>query len=99
MLLDETCFFVAADFDGDTWQQDAQAFLESCRRLQVHALLERSRSGNGGHVWIFFQDAIPAVMARKLASHILTEAMEFRPEIGFKSYDRLSASASTTFWM
>ena len=84
MLLDESCFFVAADFDGDTWQQDAQAFRESCRRLQVPASLERSRSGNGGHVWIFFQDAIPAIMARKLASHILTEAMEFRPEIGFK---------------
>ena len=95
MLLDETCFFVAADFDGDTWQQDAQAFLESCRRLQVAALLERSRSGNGGHVWIFFEDAIPAIMARKLASHLLTEAMEFRPEIGFKSYDRLFPNQDT----
>jgi superfamily II DNA or RNA helicase len=95
MLLDETCFFVAADFDGDSWQQDARAFLESCGRLQVPALLERSRSGNGGHVWIFFPDAIPAVMARKLASHILTEAMEFRPEIGFRSYDRLFPNQDT----
>jgi len=66
MLLDETCFFVAADFDGDTWQLDAQVFLATCQRLQVPSLLERSRSGNGGHVWIFFRDAIPAALARKL---------------------------------
>ena len=58
-------------------------------------LLERSRSGNGGHVWIFFRDAIPAALARKLASHILTEAMECRPEIGFKSYDRLFPNQDT----
>jgi hypothetical protein len=95
MLLDETCFFVAADFDGDTWQLDAQVFLATCRRLQVPSLLERSRSGNGGHVWIFFRDAIPAALARKLASHILTEAMESRPEIGFKSYDRLFPNQDT----
>ncbi len=95
MLLDETCFFVAADFDGDSWQEDAQAYLATCRRLQVPALLERSRSGEGGHVWIFFKEAIPAVMARKLASHILTETMESRPEIGFDSYDRLFPNQDT----
>jgi len=95
MLQDETCFFLAVDLDGEAWQRDAAAFLETCRRLAVPAVLERSRSGNGGHVWFFFDDAIPASLARKLGSHILTETMECRPEIGFKSYDRLFPNQDT----
>jgi superfamily II DNA or RNA helicase/very-short-patch-repair endonuclease len=57
--------------------------------------LERSRSGNGGHVWFFFEEAIPASLARKLGSHILTETMERRPEVGFDSYDRLFPNQDT----
>jgi superfamily II DNA or RNA helicase/very-short-patch-repair endonuclease len=95
MLLDETCFFLAVDFDDEDWQRDAGAFLDTCRRLDVPAVLERSRSGHGGHVWFFFEEAIPATMARKLGSHILTEAMEARPEIGFDSYDRLFPNQDT----
>ncbi len=95
MLLDETCFFLAADFDRENWQFDAQAFLETCRRLNVPAALERSRSGNGGHIWLFFAEAIPAILARKLGSHLLTETMENRPEIGFHSYDRLFPNQDT----
>lgn len=49
MLLDETCFFLAADFDKAAWQEDAAAFLETCRQKDVPAALERSRSGRGGH--------------------------------------------------
>jgi hypothetical protein len=64
MHLDETCFFLAADFDKATWQQDAGSFLETCRQLNVPAALERSRSGNGGHVWFFFNEAVPAGLAR-----------------------------------
>ena len=88
LLQDETCYFLAVDFDGDDWQRDAIEYLRTCRRLEIPVVLERSRSGNGGHVWFFFDDAIPAGLARKLGSHILTETMECRPEIGFKSYDR-----------
>jgi hypothetical protein len=95
MLLDETCHFVAADFDEENWQQDAAAFFETCQRLSVPAVLERSRSGNGGHVWLFFEEAISATLARKLASYILTETMERRPEIGFGSYDRLFPNQDT----
>jgi len=58
MLHDETCHFLAADFDKENWQQDACAFLDTCRRLSLPAALERSRSGNGGHVWLFFEGAI-----------------------------------------
>src|SRR2546421_3902452 len=95
MLQDETCFFLAADFDGDEWQRDAGAVLDCCRRLDVPAALERSRSGDGGHVWFFFAEAIPASLARKLGSHILTETMEHRPEIGLNSYDRLFPNQDT----
>jgi superfamily II DNA or RNA helicase/very-short-patch-repair endonuclease len=95
MLLDETCFFLAADFDRDEWQKDSGAFLETCRRLDVPAALERSRSGNGGHVWVFFEEAISAMLARRLGSHLLTETMEHRPEIGLGSYDRLFPNQDT----
>ncbi|PYT89878.1 MAG: restriction endonuclease subunit R [Acidobacteria bacterium] len=95
MLRDETCFFLAADFDKATWQQDAGAFLETCRQMSVPAALERSRSGNGGHVWFFFNEAVPAALARKLGTHILTKTMECRPEVGLDSYDRLFPSQDT----
>jgi hypothetical protein len=61
MLQDESCFFLAIDFDKDGWQQDAAAFLETCSELKLPVALERSRSGRGGHVWFFFADAIPAL--------------------------------------
>lgn len=95
MLLDETCYFLAVDFDRDHWQEDAGAFLETGRRLDLPAALERSRSGQGGHVWFFFEEAIPARLARKLGSHLLTETMERRPDIGLRSYDRLFPNQDT----
>ena len=66
LLLDETCWFLAADFDKKTWEYDSQAFLETCQELSVPAALERSRSGKGGHIWIFFDRALRASTARKL---------------------------------
>ena len=95
MLRDERCWFLAVDFDGDAWCDDARAFLETCGALNIAASLERSRSGNGGHVWIFFAEAITATLARKLGSHILTETMERRPEVGLKSYDRFFPNQDT----
>lgn len=70
MLLDESCHLLAVDFDGDEWREDACAFLETCRRLGLPAALERSRSGNGAHVWLFFDQALPASLARNLGSYI-----------------------------
>ncbi len=95
MLLDETCFFLAMDFDKIHWQQDTEAVLDTCRRLDVPAALERSRSGNGGHIWVFFRDVIPASIARRLGSHVLTETMERRPDIGLDSYDRFFPNQDT----
>ena len=95
MLEDSTCHFLAADFDKETWRNDAEAFLAACRSKGVPAALERSRSGNGGHVWLFFRQAVPASLARRLGAHLLTEAMENNPDIGFKSYDRFFPSQDT----
>ena len=95
MLLDETCFFLAADFDKAAWQDDAGAFLETCRQKNLPAALERSRSGHGGHIWLFFDEAIPASLARKLGAHLLTETMERRPDIGLDSYDRFFPNQDT----
>ena len=95
LLLDETCFFVAVDFDKGGWRDDAAAFLDTCRSLSVPAALERSRSGRGAHVWLFFDEAIPAALARRLASHVLTETMERRPDVGLDSYDRLFPNQDT----
>ncbi len=95
MLLDETCFFLAADFDKTGWREDATAFLETCRRLNLPAALERSRSGRGAHVWLFFEEAVPAALSRRLGSYILTETMEGRPDIGLDSYDRFFPNQDT----
>ena len=95
LLLDDTCFFLAVDFDKAGWREDAAAFLDACRRLKLPAALERSRSGRGAHVWFFFEEAIPAALARRLGSHILTETMEGRPDIGLDSYDRLFPNQDT----
>lgn len=95
MLLDETCFFLAADFDKTTWLDDVAAFLETCSQMNLPAALERSRSGRGGHIWFFFNEAVPAALARKFGAHILTETMERRPDIGLDSYDRFFPNQDT----
>jgi hypothetical protein len=88
LLPDERCWFLAADFDKKTWEYDSQAFLQTCQELSVPAALERSRSGKGGHIWIFFDRALPAITARKLGCVVLTRAMERRHQLGLDSYDR-----------
>jgi superfamily II DNA or RNA helicase len=95
LLTDETCWFLAADFDKTTWQDDVRAFLQTCIEWNIPAALERSRSGRGGHVWIFFDAPLPAGLARKLGAAILTRTMERRHQLGLDSYDRFFPSQDT----
>ncbi len=95
MLADGTCRFLAIDFDKADWRRDAGAYLAACAATRVPAALERSRSGNGAHVWIFFREPVPAALARRLGAHLLTEAMERNPDMGFRSYDRFFPSQDT----
>lgn len=81
LLLDETCWFLAIDFDKLSWREDTAAFLETCRSFNVPAALERSRSGNGGHIWIFFDEPVAAHTARMLGSTLLTRTLEKRHQI------------------
>jgi superfamily II DNA or RNA helicase/very-short-patch-repair endonuclease len=95
MLLDESCHFLAIDLDGAGWQEDASALVAVVRELDLPVALERSRSGNGAHLWLFFERAIPAIQARRLGTHLLTEALDRRPEIGLNSYDRMFPNQDT----
>ncbi len=95
LLADETCWFLAADFDKKTWQEDAGAFMKTCFRMGIPAALERSRSGKGGHVWIFFDQPIPAALARKMGCAILTGTLEGRYQVGLESYDRFFPNQDT----
>ncbi len=95
MLEDETCWFLAVDFDKEDWREDTRAYLETCDAMGVPAALERSRSGNGGHVWLFFAEPVSACVARRLGAFLLTETMKRRPETGFQSYDRFFPNQDT----
>ena len=95
LLLDETCWFLAVDFDKKTWKDDAAAFRATCHELNVPAAVERSRSGNGAHIWIFFERPVPAGVARRLGSLLLTRTMERRHQLGLDSYDRFFPNQDT----
>ena len=95
MLADETCWFLAADFDKHSWMGDIAAFRDCCRDKGVPVAIERSRSGNGGHAWIFFAEPVPAADARRLGALLITATMERCPDIGFESYDRFFPSQDT----
>jgi superfamily II DNA or RNA helicase len=95
LLSDETCWFLAADFDKDAWEKDAVAFVTTCRTQGISAALERSRSGYGAHVWIPFDTPLPAALARRLGAALLTLTMERRPEVGLDSYDRFFPNQDT----
>lgn len=95
MLPDGTCYLLVADFDREDWRRDLLAYVETCDLLHVPCALERSRSGNGAHAWIFFEGPVPAAAARRLGSCIITDTMERVPDIGFRSYDRFFPSQDT----
>lgn len=92
LLRNDRCRLLACDFDGGSWALDALAYLDACRDAGLPAVLERSRSGDGGHVWVFFSGQVPAADARKVGAAMLRRAMASRVEIDLSSYDRLFPS-------
>lgn len=92
-LLDgDTCWWLAADFDGQMAMLDALAYLKAARSWSVPAALEVSRSGVGAHAWVFFTAPVPAESARRLGTALLREAMALRGHMDLASYDRLFPS-------
>ncbi len=85
---DNTCIFLAADFDGNGWQDDLRAYRQAALELGIRPAIERSRSGNGGHAWIFFSEAVPALMARRLGTIIVAKASSLHPTMALSTYDR-----------
>lgn len=75
LLPDDTCRLLAIDLDGSSWQSDARAIRTTSRLFDLEPAIERSRSGNGAHVWFFFADAVSATDARKLGFMLLTRTM------------------------
>ena len=95
LLLDETCWFLVADFDKESWKGDVATFQDTCRRLNIPIAIERSRSGEGAHIWIFFSEPVQAVTARRLGTFLITETLDQKPEMGLDSYDRLFPTQDT----
>ena len=89
LLGDDTCRLLACDFDGPTWPLDAGAFIDAARAAGIPAAVERSRSGDGAHVWMFFARPVSVSAARRIGAYLLREAMTVRAEIDLASYDRL----------
>lgn len=89
LLADDTCHFLAVDFDEAEWREDALAFVKSCHELGVPVALEISRSGNGAHAWIFFSGSVSARDARRLGTGIISHTCARTRQLKLESYDRL----------
>ena len=92
IMQDNNCAFLCADFDDKNckygYKEDVLAYVGVCREWLIPYAIERSRSGNGAHVWIFFEAPLSASKARRLGNAILTEAMTRNGQMSFNSYDR-----------
>ncbi|ANI89683.1 restriction endonuclease subunit R [Arachidicoccus ginsenosidimutans] len=89
LLQDNTSWFLVADFDKENWKTEAVLFLNACKEKNIPTYLERSRSGNGGHVWIFFEQPYPAINSRRIFISILEQSKAFSLFDKSSSFDRL----------
>jgi len=89
MLEDDTTYFVVLDFDGEGAEEEATAFIKVCRKNDIDVLMERSQSGQGIHLWIFFEGAIQASSARLFAQLVLRQAMAQAEVMNFSNFDRI----------
>ena len=95
LLADETCWFLAADFDKAEWKNDVAAFRDACDDTGLPVAVERSRSGNGAHAWFFFDAPVSAAVARRMGCYLITQAMSRRHGLDMNSYDRLFPNQDT----
>ena len=95
LLPDDHCYFLAIDLDKYDWQDAVKGIGAACEQLGISHLVERSRSGNGAHIWIFFEKPTPAKNARRLGFTLLDLAMEHHSGLSFESYDRLFPNQDT----
>ena len=95
LLNDDTCHLLAIDLDGESWPADVGALRDACTEVGLTPAVERSRSGAGAHVWLFFSEAVAAADARSLGSMLLTRAMARSSTLAMNSYDRLFPSQDT----
>ena len=95
LLPDDTCHFLAVDFDEAEWKEDALAFAQSCHDLGVPSALEISRSGNGAHVWVFFAGRVSARDTRRLGSALISHTCARTRQLKLTSYDRLFPNQDT----
>jgi superfamily II DNA or RNA helicase len=95
LLNDDTCHLLAIDLDGESWPADVCALRDACTEVGLTPAVERSRSGAGAHVWLFFSEAVAAADARSLGSLLLTRAMARSSTLAMGSYDRLFPSQDT----
>jgi superfamily II DNA or RNA helicase len=95
LLLDDTCHFLAVDFDEAEWREDAKAFAQSCAELGVPVALEISRSGRGAHAWVFFAAKVSARDARRLGTAIISHTCARTRQLKLTSYDRFFPNQDT----
>ena len=95
LLSDDTCYFLALDFDEADWRGDVTALMQSCQVFSIPAAVEISRSGNGAHVWIFFSAPVPAVEARRLGAALISHACAHTRQLALNSYDRFFPNQDT----
>ncbi len=95
LLEDDSCYFLAVDFDEAEWRDDSRAFMQSCRDLGVPAALEISRSGKGAHAWVFFAGRVSARDARRLGTAVISHTCNRTRQLKLASYDRLFPNQDT----
>lgn len=95
LLPDESCWFLAADFDKSGWKEDVAAFVETCHQHDLPVAVERSRSGDGAHVWFFFVESVPSNTARRMGCYLITRTMARRHQLSMESYDRFFPNQDT----
>ncbi|PRY75082.1 TOTE conflict system archaeo-eukaryotic primase domain-containing protein [Alkalibacterium olivapovliticus] len=95
ITLDDKCYLLAIDLDGNEWMEDVKVIREVCSSYTIPISVERSQSGNGGHCWFFFETEVNASIARKMGTELIKQSMVRRHELDFASFDRLFPNQDT----